>query len=270
MKRSHELEEKRKEEEKKDLDNALKVRMREVEKIERVRLESQMKCEKDRAQREMEEMRRHFEEENRKRAEEEKRRSCELESKRREEDGKRGYEEAKKALDKAKADIERFEKGGNDQNCGSCPKSAPAAPAAPATPAAPAAAPQSNAQTQADDAELEKKKKEADELIAKLKAKVDEADKKKEDDKKADDKKADEKKGDDKKGDDKKGDEEKKSSGNGEKKAATDEAGSKAEKLIDDIEATIKSNIADEFPKIAKEVAKVIKQGGIPRADEEA
>ena len=42
------------------MEAALAVRMREVEKLERVRLESQMKCEKERADREMEEMRNHF------------------------------------------------------------------------------------------------------------------------------------------------------------------------------------------------------------------
>ena len=203
MKRSHELEEKRKEEEKKDLDNALKVRMREVEKIERVRLESQMKCEKDRAQREMEEMRRHFEEENKKRAEEEKRRRCELESRKQEDDAKNGKEAAQKALEKAKADLAKFEGKGGDKGCSDCPK------------------PQSSSQTEATDDELEAKKKEADELIAKLKAQAGEADKKKEADKKADDKKSDDKKADDKKKeDDKKADDKKKDAGADNKAAA--------------------------------------------------
>jgi len=108
---SEELEKKREAQEKRDLDGALKVRMREVEKIERVRLESQMKCEKQRACMEMDQMRRHFEEENRKRAEDEKIRSCEIESRRREEESKRGYEAAKSTLEKAQSDIKKFESG---------------------------------------------------------------------------------------------------------------------------------------------------------------
>jgi len=55
------LEAKREKEEQKDLNEALKVRMREVEKLERVRLESQMKCERERAAREMDQMKAHFE-----------------------------------------------------------------------------------------------------------------------------------------------------------------------------------------------------------------
>lgn len=134
------------------MEAALKVRMREVEKLERVRLESQMKCEKERANREMEEMRAHFKAQEEKRMEEAKQAKCEADSKKKEQEDKNGFEAAKKALEKAQADMKKFENGTANPGCGDCPSSA------------------CQTATAATDAELEAKKKEADALIAKLKA----------------------------------------------------------------------------------------------------
>ena len=60
------LEKAKEAQEAKDMELAMSVRMREVEKLERVRLESMMKCEKERATNDMDEMRKHFEEMNKK------------------------------------------------------------------------------------------------------------------------------------------------------------------------------------------------------------
>ena len=103
------MEEKRKQQEHKDMQDCLRVRMREVHKCEQARMENQMRCQRMQACAEVDEAKRMQEMEMRRREEQMRADRCAAANRANQQSAAGGYEAAKRKLEEAQAEIRKYE-----------------------------------------------------------------------------------------------------------------------------------------------------------------